>query len=799
MGPLISLVEKSVALFASLPKPVQTLGLALLGVAAAAGPVMSIGGRLLELFGMIARVLGIGAASTAAGGGLTGAVAGFGAAMSALVVPAALAGIAYGVKQVWDAWSGLNKAMGEGRAWEYLTKQDNTTLPRRMMGFDFRETMPSLPSAPRLPGQPTTPQAKPLPIDWMTDRSGPAMIADYQAKTAGFRKEIADLSTKTRNDLTRAIADNVMNQEEMVKEFGVSSGALKMFENSLTKTKDAHDDAAAKAKEHVSAIFEFNRAVQDQTYQFGQQFRAWRLASQEQRNLYLPEYLTFIDTSTDAWARNQKALEGNVGAQRFVQREQEKTSKMLDIAAERIENQEFALQDFARAAQRMGREIGGSAGRVISEVSNVVGAYDQLSKATEAMVTSGTASWGQYAAMATNWAGLIIGGLTSVVSWLERNDDNIRARIDYINSQGGQSGLRNRALSAGVPRAAERLINASAGAIPQVMERVNAQMEEAEERLQRYGLTWRNLGIDVRQSNVNEMTRQLSTDWRALSLQVEDATGLMRDSLSELVITAVDTGTQIPAAIAPLIEQLIRSGQLTEDAAAALLGLRDTGVPALADIEAAAGRYGISLDALGPKVGQLRINEAAAQIAEDFELLIGLGGDSAQILEKMSGKVQEVVTRALELGLEIPANMKPVIDKMLEAGLLTDEFGNKLTDASRLNFAEVLAEKVDELITKLGELIDKFSEVGSAAEEMARRRREALGQSAPTGPMPGETSPAEPRQSGPASGGMGAQNTGIGGGGAAGGRIGDVYIDGQRAGQLLTPHVGSALRDAGVV
>ena len=45
-------------------------------------------------------------------------------------------------------------------------------------------------------------------------------------------------------------------------------------------------------------------------------------------------------------------------------------------------------------------------------------------------------------------------------------------------------------------------------------------------------------------------------------------------------------------------------------------------------------------------------------------------------------------------------------EKMLEMGMLTDEDGNKLTDISQIDFAKPIADKFEELILKMSELID---------------------------------------------------------------------------------------------
>ena len=93
----------------------------------------------------------------------------------------------------------------------------------------------------------------------------------------------------------------------------------------------------------------------------------------------------------------------------------------------------------------------------------------------------------------------------------------------------------------------------------------------------------------------------------------------MSGDMSQYIVDAVDGGVKIPAAMRPIIISMFEAGQLTAEATAAILGLRDSSVPSLKDITAAADRYGISLDSLGPKVKQLQITELANQYVADLE------------------------------------------------------------------------------------------------------------------------------------------------------------------------------------
>jgi hypothetical protein len=75
----------------------------------------------------------------------------------------------------------------------------------------------------------------------------------------------------------------------------------------------------------------------------------------------------------------------------------------------------------------------------------------------------------------------------------------------------------------------------------------------------------------------------------------------------------------------------------------------------------------------------------------------------------MRAQIQHLVNKAMDAGLELPASMEPIIQKMIEAGMLTDNLGEKLTDTSKLHFAADLTGMFETLIDKLDEFIEKLA------------------------------------------------------------------------------------------
>lgn len=244
------------------------------------------------------------------------------------------------------------------------------------------------------------------------------------------------------------------------------------------------------------------------------------------------------------------------------------------------------------------------------------------------------------------------------------------------------------------------------------VEEFQKKQEELQAALDKYGMTWLDLGKEMRDIKWNEMTDALLNEYKILTQAGADPTKVIKNmggALSQLVVDAANAGTKIPVAFEPMLRQLIQMGGLTDAAAQALLGLPQAALPSLSEITDAAARYGLTLDDLGPKVKQLEMNELASQLSTDFALFSSLGSDMGVVFDKMGGQVQTLVDNALKYGLELPASMKPVIEAMMKAGRLTDDTGAALEDLGKLTFAKELSDMFETLLEKLDAFFDRLS------------------------------------------------------------------------------------------
>jgi hypothetical protein len=182
------------------------------------------------------------------------------------------------------------------------------------------------------------------------------------------------------------------------------------------------------------------------------------------------------------------------------------------------------------------------------------------------------------------------------------------------------------------------------------------------------------------------------------------------DALNQYLGHAIAAGQKIPAALEPVIEKLIRMGKLTEENARAMLGLGAETGPVLADVKAAADRYGLTIDQLGGKVQQLDINEKAKQLVGDWQTLTTAGADVGSVMAGMKDQVQGLVSEALKFGQKIPESMRPMLQAMADAGDLVDADGEKMSDLSGLTFSEDLTQKIGDLVDVLQKMFDGMSD-----------------------------------------------------------------------------------------
>ncbi len=142
------------------------------------------------------------------------------------------------------------------------------------------------------------------------------------------------------------------------------------------------------------------------------------------------------------------------------------------------------------------------------------------------------------------------------------------------------------------------------------------------------------------------------------------------------------------------------------------------------DLNAAIQRYGFSIEELGPAMQKQQLDDQAKQLINDWRVLVASGIDLATVNIKMASTMQGYLDTARKTGQEVPQEMKPVIQSMIDQGVLVDANGAKITDmtGAGITFSETMTQGFDKVVAKLDELITKLGGVGKAVDAIPSKK-----------------------------------------------------------------------------
>ena len=227
-----------------------------------------------------------------------------------------------------------------------------------------------------------------------------------------------------------------------------------------------------------------------------------------------------------------------------------------------------------------------------------------------------------------------------------------------------------------------------AGSLDQAGEEGEASFNELITLAQTFGMDMEAITEAIGEDLVN----------KALGQDLPTVVGNMRDELKTLKAEGLD----------PFVAKLVDLGVITNDDLLAITEMMHGSQVNFKAMEEAAQKYGIELSALGPKFSEAKLNDIAASIITDFDMLIENGADVAGVIAGMGDEVNLLVTDAQNAGVAIPDNMRPIIEQMIAMGTLVGANGEAITDMADVNFAEPMADKFDQVVDKLDIMITKF-------------------------------------------------------------------------------------------
>lgn len=140
-------------------------------------------------------------------------------------------------------------------------------------------------------------------------------------------------------------------------------------------------------------------------------------------------------------------------------------------------------------------------------------------------------------------------------------------------------------------------------------------------------------------------------------------------------------------------------------------------------LDAAMEKYGITIDQLGPKFAQQRLDEQAMALLKDYELLIAAGVDMTVVIEKMGPAFNTYVQTAMAAGATLPESLRPIIEKMIELGLLTDAAGNKIESIDGIKFAPTVTDAIVAMTNAIKELVNWLRGIPDVDYSVTEHRR----------------------------------------------------------------------------
>jgi hypothetical protein len=106
------------------------------------------------------------------------------------------------------------------------------------------------------------------------------------------------------------------------------------------------------------------------------------------------------------------------------------------------------------------------------------------------------------------------------------------------------------------------------------------------------------------------------------------------------------------------------------------------------------------------------------------------GADYGDTINHFAGQISTLVDEAIKYGGTLPTALQPIAQALVDAGELTDSTGAKITDLSKLHFADTgdpLKASTDALTAALNKLIDLLSkDLPNAAASGAQRITNSL-------------------------------------------------------------------------
>lgn len=211
--------------------------------------------------------------------------------------------------------------------------------------------------------------------------------------------------------------------------------------------------------------------------------------------------------------------------------------------------------------------------------------------------------------------------------------------------------------------------------------------------------------------------RQVKADFQA---QFGSFDGMMK-AVGEAYAATGRSAQQAQADVKALMDAERQGGEATQRMVDQIRGAMDEQRQDAADTEAAIKEFGFSFDELGPRLQKQNLDGQARTIMNQFRLLTQAGIDVGTVEDRMSDKISTYVQQVAKAGIEVPASMRPMLEKMAENGDIVDENGNKITDlaAAGVTFSESFSSAADRIVLGFERVMQQLGLLPAAAQAAA--------------------------------------------------------------------------------
>jgi hypothetical protein len=165
--------------------------------------------------------------------------------------------------------------------------------------------------------------------------------------------------------------------------------------------------------------------------------------------------------------------------------------------------------------------------------------------------------------------------------WIKTTFGTRDALIKLATEAGVTDAALHRLFTVGKVKDFETAAQKVTGVIGAFADEQAADAARLEAAIDKYGFAFEELGAKFQQTKLDERAKDLIEDWRVLvesGIDVSKVNEKMADAVSDFLKTAIKTGAQVPAAMRPILEQMVKQGTLTDAAGEKIESLEDTGV-----------------------------------------------------------------------------------------------------------------------------------------------------------------------------------------------------------------------------